>query len=58
MVAGSMARVSGAGEGGIESASSPTVPGEDLADAPHVSNDAGDLDVQAMDDSFRQEDKG
>jgi hypothetical protein len=49
---------SGAGEGGIESASSPTVPGEDLADTPRVSNDAGDLDVQAMDDSFRQEDKG
>ena len=56
---GSYNRASGDSDsGGIESASSPALPGEDLADAPHVSNDAGDGDVQAMDDNVRQEDKG
>ncbi|MEO5953794.1 MAG: hypothetical protein ABIQ44_15130, partial [Chloroflexia bacterium] len=43
---------------GIESASSPALPGEDVADAPHLSNDASDLDSQAMGDNVRQEDKG
>lgn len=47
-----------ASSSGIESASSPTLPGSDVADAPHISNDASDLDSQAMDDNVRQEDKG
>ena len=48
---------SATGDAGIESASSPTVPGEDLADNPGLSNDAGDFGVQAADDNTRQEDK-
>jgi hypothetical protein len=45
-------------EGGIETASSPAMPGEDVADEPRLSNDAGDLDNQAWDNNSRQEDKG
>jgi hypothetical protein len=45
-------------DSGIESASSPALPGEDLADKPRLSNDANDLDAQALDDNNRQEDKG
>ncbi len=40
---------------GIESASSPSLPGEDLADTPKLSNDADDLDAQAIDDNSRQD---
>ncbi|MGA7733689.1 MAG: hypothetical protein WCD37_20695 [Chloroflexia bacterium] len=45
-------------DSGIESASSPALPGEDLADKPRLSNDANDLDAQALDDNNRQEGKG
>lgn len=45
-------------DGGIETASSPAMPGEDVDDKPRLSNDANDLDNQAWDDNSRQEDKG
>jgi hypothetical protein len=47
----------GTDDDGIESSSAPSLPGEDLADKPRLTNDANDLDVQALDDNTRQEDK-
>ena len=53
---GAYSSAGSADDTGIESASSPP-PGDDLADKPRLSNDANDLDAQALDDNSRQEDK-
>lgn len=46
------------GTGGIESGSAPSMPGEDLADNPVLANDTQQLDTQAGDNNYKQEDKG
>jgi hypothetical protein len=53
---GAYSSAGSADDTGIESASSPP-PGDDLADKPRLSNDANNLDAQALDDNSRQEDK-